>query len=134
MTPGHRSRFVNHAVQPPVIRISFDAEELPMSPDTVDNLKWVEQANAVQAPLPEARSRSLGTELTATASRVTVNPTATGTLREIRFDASTVQDRAELRRDILAAHQHATSTIQELAQDMMRPTQEMVGRLEGGEL
>jgi hypothetical protein len=73
MTPGHRSRFVNHAVQPPVIRISFDAEELPMSPDTVDNLKWVEQANVVQAQLTEASSRFLDTELTATGSRVTVN-------------------------------------------------------------
>jgi hypothetical protein len=66
--------------------------------------------------------------------RTVPHPTATRTLREIRFDASTVEDLAELRRDILAAHEHATSTIQELAQDMVRPTHEMVGRLDGGEL
>ena len=93
---------------------------------------WLHQANAMQAELTEARSRLLQTEVTGTSGPVTVTLGATGDLRDIRIEADRLPEVASLRRDILAAHERAATAIRAMAQDMIRPLQELIGGLEQG--
>lgn len=98
---------------------------MPTKPDGFE--QWMQQANAVQAQLVQARSRLVDAEVTASSGRVTLSLSATGDLRDIRIDLDTVDDVAELQQQILAAHAEATAAIHEMARDMIRPIQDLVG-------
>jgi DNA-binding protein YbaB len=101
-----------------------------MSQDTYSIEKWMQQASTIQAQLIEARSRLMEAEVAGISGDVTVSLGANGDLRDIRIDRDVVDDVAQLRRDIMAAHERANLAVREMAEDIMRPVQNLVGDME----
>jgi DNA-binding protein YbaB len=105
---------------------------MSIKPDAFE--EWAQQANAMQVQLTEARSRVLEAEVTGTSGKVTLILGANGDLRDIRIDLDTVDDVAELQRQIITAHGQANSALRRLAQDMLQPFQDLVRDAEGLDL
>ncbi len=99
---------------------------------TEHSAAWLQQADAIEAELTEARSMLLNMEVSGTSGPVTISLGATGELRDIRFDGGELPDAASLRSDILAAHARALTAVRETAEDMMRPLQTLFGEFEWG--
>lgn len=101
---------------------------MPMKPNDFNHL--AQRTTAMQSQFIQARSKLAEAEVTGTSGRVTLTLTATGDLRDIRIGTDAVDDIADLQQQILAAHRHATAALHDLAQDMMRPLQDLVRNLE----
>jgi DNA-binding protein YbaB len=93
--------------------------------------QWVQQANAMQTQLTEARSRLVEAEVTGASGPVSLTLGATGDLRDIHIHLDTIDDVAKLQRQIMAAHAEANAALHQIAQEMMQPFQDLVSGVEG---
>jgi len=97
-----------------------------------DYQAFMTRANAIQAQLAETHERLLEAEITGTSGPVTVTISAGGELRDVSINGSPPPSIESIRTNILAAHQHAVARAREMANELMRPFQDMLGEVERG--